>query len=74
MRTFAFVLATASALLAAPNTLSAEGNCPGRNWDMTFVDPGFPSDINDNGIICTRFHQGNPDDPSDNWMYFRDDF
>jgi hypothetical protein len=74
MRTFAFVLASACALLAAPSTLSAEGNCPGRNWELIAVEPAFPADINDNGIVCARYHHGNPDDTTDNWVYFRDDF
>lgn len=74
MRTFAFVLASACALIAAPRTVSAEGNCPGRNWELMFVDAAFPADINDNGVVCVRYHHGNPDNPADNWVYFRDDY
>ena len=74
MRTLAFVLATAFALLGASTTLSAEGNCPGRNWELIVVDAAFPADINDNGLVCARYHHGNPTEPSDNWVYFRDDF
>ena len=74
MRKFAFALASACALLAIPSTLSAEGNCPGRNWELILVDPGFPADINDNGVVCVKFHDKNPDNTTDNWVYFRDDF
>jgi hypothetical protein len=74
MRTFALVVAFASVLLLAPKALSAEGNCPGQTWELWIVDPSFPSDINGNGLVCARYHDGNPKDPTDNWVYTRDDF
>jgi hypothetical protein len=74
MKTFALLVAFASVMLVAPRTLSAEGNCPGPKWEVWLVDPSFPSDRNHNGIVCVKFHEGNPNDPSDNSFRTRDDF
>jgi hypothetical protein len=72
MRTLALAVAFTPILLATPTPVAAEGNCP-SNWEMWFVDPAFPADLNDNGIVCAKFHYGNPDDLNDNWVYVRDD-
>jgi hypothetical protein len=69
MRTLALAFAFVPLLLAAPTSVAAEGTCP-PSWDIMPVGPGFPADLNDNGMVCIKVrHKG----PNNDVVYIRDD-
>ena len=70
MRTLALAFAFVPLLLAAPTSVTAEGNCP-ASWDLVSVGPGFPADLNDNGMVCAKFRSKGPN--GEGYVYFRDD-